>query len=77
MFVDLEGKASYRPDWMRSSYDFSTVVPESRRMTYGGNYVSSVDMEISYDWFGYGEAECFRIFDTGNGMLLMAHRYSA
>ena len=43
-FVDLEGEASSQPAWMRSSYDFSTVVPESRIMTYGGDSGSSVDM---------------------------------
>ena len=33
----LEGEASYGPAWMRSSYYFSIVVPDSRRITYGGD----------------------------------------
>ena len=38
---------------MRSSYDFSTVVPESRRMTYGGDSGSYDDMEMVSDIDGH------------------------
>ena len=34
---DLEGEASSRLAWMRSSNDFLKVVPESRRIIYGGD----------------------------------------
>ena len=33
---DLEGEALSRPSLMRFSYDFSAVVPDSRRIKYGG-----------------------------------------
>ena len=41
---------------MRLSYDFSTVVSESRRMAYGCNSVIYDDCDISPDWFDNGEA---------------------
>ena len=42
---DLEGEASSQRSWMRLSYDLSTVVPESSRITYGGDSCVSDDME--------------------------------
>ena len=36
-FGDLGGEVSSRLSFMRSSYDLSTVVPESSRITYGGD----------------------------------------
>ena len=76
LFVDEEGGTSSRPDWIRSSYDFLIVIPESRRMTYGGEFGSSDDMKLSSDWFGNGEASDFMIFETGSGILLMVPRAS-
>ena len=35
---DLGGEVSSQLSFMRSSYDISTVVPESRRITYGGDF---------------------------------------
>ena len=69
--MDVKGELSYQTDCIRSSYDFLTVVPESRRMTYGSDSGSSDDMELSSDWFGNGEAEYFIIDDTESGILLM------
>ena len=40
-------------------------------MKYGGDSGSYVDMELSSNWFGGGDAAHFRIGDTGSGMLLM------
>ena len=37
LIVDLEGGASSQLSWIRSSYYLSTVVPDSRRITYGGD----------------------------------------
>ena len=48
-FLDKEGEPSSRPAWIRSSYDFSMVIPESRRITYGGDSGSSDDMEVVSD----------------------------
>ena len=75
--MDLEGEASPQPDLIRSSYHFLTVVLEYRRITYGGDSGSHVNMELSSDWFGNSEAEHFRISDTGSGILLMVPRASA
>ena len=72
--MDKEGEPSSQPAWISSSYDFSIVIPESRRMTYGGEFGSSDDMKLSSDWFGNGEASDFMIFETGSGILLMAPR---
>ena len=47
--MDKEGEPSSRPAWIRSSYDFSMVIPESRRITYGGDSGSSDDMEVVSD----------------------------
>ena len=46
LFVDEEGETSFWPDWISLSYDFSTVVPESRIMTYSGDSGSYDDMEM-------------------------------
>ena len=77
LFVVVEEEASPWPDWISSSYDILTVLPESRIITYGGDSGSSVDMEMLSDSFGNGEAARFRIGDTGSGILLMVPRSSA
>ena len=56
---------------MRSSCDFLTVVLESRIMKYGGDFGSYVEMELSSNWFGGGDAAHFRIGYTRSEMLLM------
>ena len=54
---------------MRYSYNFLTVVPDSRILTYGGDSGSSDGWELSSDWFYNGEAADFVIVDTGIGVL--------
>ena len=49
LFLDREGEPSSRPAWIRSSYDFSIVIPQSRRITYGGDYGSYDDMYMVSD----------------------------
>ena len=41
---DLGGEVSSRLSFMRSSYDLSTVVPESTIITYGGEFCSYDDL---------------------------------
>ena len=69
--MDEEGETSSRPGLIRFSYDFSTVIPESRGMTYGGYSGSYYDWEMLYDWFYNVEAADFTIVETGSGILLM------
>ena len=45
LLVELGGEVSSLLSLMRSSYDFSTVVTESRRIKYGGDCCVSDDME--------------------------------
>ena len=45
---DLGGEVSSGLFFVRLSYDFSTVVPESRRITYGGDCCVSDDMECFF-----------------------------
>ena len=59
---------------MRSSYDFSTVVPESRRKKYGGDSCVSDEIYPLSDCSVDGDAENFSIGDTGMGILLMVPR---
>ena len=65
-YVGEAGETSSRTDLMRSSYNFLTVVPESSRIKYGGEYGSSDDWKLSSDWFDNGEAAYFMIVDTGS-----------
>ena len=62
---ELEGKSSSRPAWMRSSYDFSTVFPESRIITYGGDSCVSDEMGPLSDCSVGGDAAHSMIWDTG------------
>ena len=71
---DTGGEVSSRLSLMRSSYDLSTVVPESRRITYGGDYCVSDDMESLSECSVDGDATHFRIGDTGMGILFMVPR---
>ena len=74
LLCDLGGEVSSRISFMSLSYDLSTVVPESRRITYGGNCCSSGDIESCYKGSVDGDAAHFRIGDTGMGMFLMVPR---
>ena len=74
---DLGGEVSSRLSFMRSSYDLSTVVPESRRITYGGDFCSYDDMESCYKGSVDEDAALFRIGDTGMGISLMVPRAGA
>ena len=65
----LEGGVSYRLSWMRLSYNFSAVFPESRRITYGGNSCVSRDVEYFSECSVDGDASHFRIGDTGMVIL--------
>ena len=68
---DSEGRASSRPAWISLSYDFSIVVTESRRITYGGGSCFSDEMESLSDCSVGGDAAHFSIGDTGIGIFLM------
>ena len=59
MIGELEGDASSRPAWMRLSYDFLTVVPESRRISYVGDSCASDEMEPLSDCSVYADAAHF------------------
>ena len=56
---------------MRLSYDFSTVVPDSRRITYGGDYCVTDEMESLSDCSVDVDSAHFIIGDTGMGLFLM------
>ena len=74
---DLGGEVSSLLSLMRSSYDFSTVVTESRRIKYGGDCCVSDDMESLSEGYVDGDAVHFRIGDTGMGIFLMVPRSGA
>ena len=62
---------------MRSSYDFLNLVPESRRITYGGDCCVSGDMEFLSEYSVDGDIVHFRIDDTGMGIFFMVPRAGA
>ena len=62
---------------MSSSYDLLTVVPESRRITYGGDSCVSDNIESLSEYYVDGDAALFRIGDTGMGIFLMVTRAGA
>ena len=62
---------------MMSSYDFSTVLPDSRRITYRGDCCVSDYMDSLYEGSVGGDATHFSIGDTGMGIFLMVPRVSA
>ena len=59
---------------MRSSYDILTVVPFSRRITYGGDVCLSDVIESCYKGYVDGDAAALSIGDTGMGIFLMVPR---
>ena len=74
---DLEGEASSQRSWMRLSYDLSTVVPESSRITYGGDSCVSDDMESLSGFSVDLDTAHFRIGYTGMVILLMVPQAGA
>ena len=62
---------------MRLPYYFSTVVPESRIITYGGDSYVSDEMESLSDCSVCGDATYFSIGDIVMGMLLMVPQAGA
>ena len=62
---------------MRLSYDILTVVPESRRITSGGDCCVSDDMESLSECSVDVDAAHFRIGNTGMGIFLMVSRAGA
>ena len=74
LFVEEEGEKSSIPALIRSLYDFSTLTPESRRITYGGEYGGYDGWYLSYDGFDNYEAKDFMIVETGSGIFSMVTR---
>ena len=62
---------------MRLSYDFLTVVPESRIIAYGDDSCVSDEMESLYDCSVDGDAAHFSIGDTGIGVFFMVPQAGA
>ena len=77
MLGDLGGEVSSRLSLMRLSYDISTVVRESSRITYGVDCCVSDDMEYFYEGYVDVDAARFRIGDTGMVILLMVTQSGA
>ena len=77
MLGDLGGEVSSRLSFMRSSYEISTVVPESRRITYWGDCFVSYDMDFFSKGSANGDAAQLRIGDTGMEIFLMVPQAGA
>ena len=73
---DLGVEASSQISFMRPSYDLSTVVPESRIITYGGDFCSSDVIDSSSKGSVDGDAAGLSIGNAGIGILLMVPRAS-
>ena len=71
---DLGIELSSRLSLTRSSYDRSTVIPLSRRITYGGDVCSSDVIDSCSKVSGTGDAAVFNIGDNGIGIFLMVPR---
>ena len=52
-------------------------MPDSRRITYGGDYCVSDDMKSLSEFYVDVDAAHFRIGDTGMGIFLMVSRAGA
>ena len=72
---DFGGEVSSRLSFMRSSYDISTVVPKSRRITYGGEFCSSDVLESCFKGSVDVDAAVISIGDTGMRILLMVPQF--
>ena len=68
------GEVSSRLSFMRSSHDILTVVPLSRRITYGGDFCSSDVIDSCSKGYVDGDAAVLSIGDTGMGIFLMVPR---
>ena len=68
--VDLSSQVSLT----RLSYDRSTVIPLSRRITYGGDVRSSDVIDSRSKSSGTGDVAVFNIGDNGIGIFLMVLR---
>ena len=62
---------------MRLSYDFSTVVPESRRIPYRVDSCVSDEMDSLSECSVDGDTPHFSIGDTGMGTFLIVLRAGA
>ena len=71
---DLGVDVSSRVSLMRFSYDSLTVIPLSRRITYGGDVGSSDVIDSCSKFYGTGDAAVFNIGDNGIGIFLMVPR---
>ena len=71
---DLGFDLLYQVSLMRSLYDRSTVIPLSRRITYGRGVGSSDVIDSSSKVSGTGDAAVFNIGDNGIGIFLMVPR---
>ena len=71
---DLGFDLLYQVSFMISSYDRSTVIKLSRRITYGGDFGSSDVMYSFSKSSGTGDAAVFNIGDNGIGIFLMVPR---
>ena len=69
--VDLLSRVSL----MISLYDRSTVIPLSRRITYGGDVRSSDVIDSRSKSSGTGDVAVFNIGDNGIGIFLMVLRF--
>ena len=74
LFGDLGVDLSSRVSLMRSSYDCSTVIQFSRRITYGGDFGSSDVMDSCSKSSGTGDAVVFNIGDNGIRIFLTVPR---
>ena len=74
---NLGGEVSSQLSFMKLSYDFSTVVLESRKITYGGDSSVSDNMESLSESSVDEDAAKNRIGDTEMGILLMVTRAGA
>ena len=68
---DFWGEVSSQLSFMRSPYDLLTVVPDSRRITYGGAFCSYDVMKYRSKGYVDGDAAVISIRDTGMGIFLM------
>ena len=59
---------------MRLFYDLLTLIPLSRRITYGGDVCSSDVIDYCYKVSGNGDAAVINIGDNGMEILLMVPR---
>ena len=69
-------KVSSRLSFMRSSYDLSTVVPLSRKITYGSDVCSSDVIDYCSKVSVDGDSAVLNIRDNGMGIFLMLPRVS-